>query len=121
MAKIIRNVRDRLITQLYFIKNDQYFPECINRNEIISRLEKCIDLINACLPKDVDCFGKEGSIHLTHDEGNVFNKVYEELKRIDYDITRYSAQKNIVEIGHLLNELNCFIDEIEKRLLSIVN
>ena len=121
MAQIIRNIRDGLIAQMFFIKNHQYFPECINSKEMITRLEKCIDLINKSLPNDVDCFGKEGVISLTDDEWNTFNEVYEKLMSIYSSIITNSRVKDIAEIGNLFNELDDIIATIEKLLLSIVN
>ena len=117
----LKNIRDVLIVQMYFIKNKQYFPECINSDEIITRLEKCIDLINKSLPKDVDCFGKEGVISLKDDEWNTFDEVYKKLRRIYSSIITKARVKDVAEIEHQFNELCVLIVNIEKRLLAIVN
>ena len=121
MANIIKNIRDGLIVQMCFIKNEQYFPKCKNRKEMISRLDKCIELINSCLPKDVDCFGKEGVISLKDDEWNTFDEVYKKLRRIYSSIIKNARVNDVAEIENKLKELDDVIADIEKRLLSIVN
>ena len=121
MAQIIKNIKQGLVKIREFLSDTDYFPANIFNESSIVSIDKCIELIDACLPKDVDCFGVESVLRLTDEEWNAFGDIYKNLKdlyfKLRYDITL----KSVAVTQNQLKELDSLIADIEKRLLSIVN
>ena len=121
MAQIIKNIKQGLVKIREFISDDHYFPANISNELSIVSINKCIELIDACLPKDVDCFGVESVLRITDEEWNAFGEIYKKLKTLYCDIRCDITLKSIAVTQKQLKELDCLIADIEKRLLSIVN